>query len=439
MRDLLLAHVGDPSKGARKKVKYCYLIPVVIFLIASTTVAFFVPFNLPDENKKTPVYVGISFTGNTTSEAKLLIDRVKSYINLFVLQSFVVSRNETAIYEICDYAVAQGLNIIVNLGTYDNVTWPWHYDIFVNATARWGSQFLGAYYDDEPGGMQLDYNWTELFTSKRVVDSFEAVLNVTSLKDAPPFVQMYAKFKDSQINGTKSENYNLEAETFFYLFTTHMGYSAFKNITAAGIKMFTSDYALYWYGYQVGYDVLLTQLGWNNSYIKEIDLIKGAARLQNKEWGAIITWKYNETPYLDTGEEIYNQMLTAYQAGAKYVIIFNYPQIEGNPYGAMTNEHFAALEKFSNDIKATSKIRNVPDESKADAVLVLPNNYGWGMRTPSDKIWGYWAPDEKSTQIWNITNKLVQQYRLGLDIVYDDPAFPVTGKYNHIYYWNSTL
>jgi hypothetical protein len=287
--------------------------------------------------------------------------------------------------------------------------------------------------------MQLDYNWTELFTSKRVVDSFEAVLNDTSLNDAPPLVQMYAKFIDSRINGTKSENYNLEAETFFYLFTTHMGYSAFKNITAAGIKMFTSDYALYWYGYQVGYDVLLTQLGWNNSYIKEIDLIKGAARLQNKEWGAIITWKYNQTPYLDSGEEIYNQMLTAYQAGAKYVIIFNYPQIEGNLYGAMTDEHFAALEKLSNDIRATSKIRNVPDESKADAVFILPNNYGWGMRTPNDKIWGYWAPDEKSLQIWNITTKLLQQYRLGLDIIYDDPAFPFRGRYNHIYYWNSTL
>ena len=61
------------------------------------------------------------------------------------------------------------------------------------------------------------------------------------------------------------------------------------------------------------------------------------------------------------------------------------------------------------------------------------------MRRPDDKIWGYWGPDEKSTQIWDITTKLLLQCRLGLDIVYDDPAFPVTGKYSHIYYWNSTV
>ncbi|GAG35080.1 unnamed protein product, partial [marine sediment metagenome] len=30
------------------------------------------------------------------------------------------------------------------------------------------------------------------------------------------------------------------------------------------------------------------------------------------------------------------------------------------------------------------------------------------------------------------------QYGTSLDIVYDDPAFPVTGKYPKIYYWNQT-
>ena len=39
----------------------------------------------------------------------------------------------------------------------------------------------------------------------------------------------------------------------------------------------------------------------------------------------MITWKYNETPYLDSGDEIYNQMLTSYEAGAKYIAIFDYP------------------------------------------------------------------------------------------------------------------
>jgi len=75
---------------------------------------------------------------------------------------------------------------------------------------------------------------------------------------------------------------------------------------------------------------------------------------------------------------------------------------------------------------------------KAEAALVLPKNYGWGMRTKEDKIWAFWEPDNKSQQIWTISRHLLTQYCLSLDIVYDDPAFPVTGKYPQIYYWNQT-
>jgi len=400
-------------------------------------VVILVPFNLADKNKERNFYIGISFCGNTASEAKLLIDRIKSYTNLFVLQSFPISRNETAIYEICDYAVAQNLNIIINLATYDNETWDWHFEIFLNGTTRWGDNFKGVYYDDEPGGVQLDYNWTEFFNDPRTIDNFEHVLSNENLTQIHPLVQMYAKFKDAQINGTKPQNYDLEAKTFSYFYRD---YSAFKNITNAGIKTFTSDYVMFWYDYLAGYDVILAQFGWNNSYIKDIAFIRGAARVQNKEWGAIITWKYDEKPYLDNGAVLYNQMLMAYQAGAKYVIIFNYPQIEGNIYGgAMTDEHFDALEQFSNDVMSSSAIRTTSDESRADAVLVLPHNYGWGLRRIDDKIWGYWEPDELSPQIWNITTKLLLRYRLNLDIVYDDPAFPVVDKYSYFYHWNSTL
>lgn len=36
-------------------------------------------------------HVGVSFGGNTTTQAELLIDKVKSYTNLFVVQSGPVS------------------------------------------------------------------------------------------------------------------------------------------------------------------------------------------------------------------------------------------------------------------------------------------------------------------------------------------------------------
>jgi len=32
----------------------------------------------------------------------------------------------------------------------------------------------------------------------------------------------------------------------------------------------------------------------------------------------------------------------------------------------------------------------------------------------------------------------LEHYGSKLDIVYDDPAYPVTGKYSKIYYWNQS-
>ena len=87
---------------------------LVILLAASTTAA--VATYYLTAKVEADVYVGVSFCGDTASEAKLLIDRVKGYTNLFVLQSGPVSANETAATEICDYAVNAGLKIIVYFG-----------------------------------------------------------------------------------------------------------------------------------------------------------------------------------------------------------------------------------------------------------------------------------------------------------------------------------
>ena len=159
--------------------------------------------------------------------------------------------------------------------------------------------------------------------------------------------------------------------------------------------------------------------------------------MQNKPWGAIITWTYDEPPYIVDGEEMYDQMVAAYMAGADYMVIFNYPQIEGNAYGILTDEHFEAIEKFWNDITVPNSLSAIRDSSKAEAALVLPRNYGWGMRRTDDRLW-YWGSDEKSAQVWDVSRKLLSQYGLGLDIVYDDPAFPVAGMYPHVFYWNET-
>jgi len=101
----------------------------------------------------------------------------------------------------------------------------------------------------------------------------------------------------------------------------------------------------------------------------------------------------------------------------------------------MQDEHFEALERFWNDA-VSGEIRH--NSVTADAVLVLPKDYGWGMRHLDDRIWGFWGPDEKSPIIWEQKNRLIAQYGYALDIIYEDPAFPVEGKYSKIYLWNST-
>lgn len=363
-------------------------------------------------------YVGVTFGGNTTSEAKLLIDRVKSYTNLFIIQSGPVSKNETAMTEISQYAINAGLNLIVYFGYLDSQN-SWQLSWLNIAKQRWGNQFLGVYFDDEPSGIPLDYNWTGYFSSQKQQNS--------------TVYQTHAFAIDGILNGTYPHDYDEAAALSQRAIEKNL--VPLKNSL---LTVFTSDYALYWFDYKGGYDVMLTQLGYNESITQNIDLIRGAARMQNKDWGAIITWKYTQPPYLDTGEAIYNQMLTAYEAGAKYVILFNYPQITGNSYGTLKDEHFTALEKFWNAVTQMPQA-SLPDFKQAEAALVLPENYGFGLRRPDDKIWGYWGPDEKSTQIWNISRSLLSEYGLRLDIIYEDLAFPLSGKYSTVYYWNQTL
>ncbi len=417
-------------------MKCTFSIPVVIFLVASTAAGIIVPISLTDGNKESPFYVGVSFNGNTTTEAKLLIDRVENYTNLFVFQSWPLGRNQSATYEVCDYAVSKGLSIIVNLGTRqdtrieaNNITWTWQLQLYQNAQSRWGDKFLGAYYDDEPGGAQIDYDWSTFYENRL---NYSLPPNTTSWGR-----DVFMKWLAWKVNGTTPTDYNAETQVFLNYFTNNR--SAFQQLKRDGIKTFVSDYALHWFDFVGGYDVVLAQFGANNSYVQAIGQVRGAARLQNREWGAIITWKYNQTPYLDKGEEIYKEMITAYEAGAKYVIIFDYPQMQGNPYGVMQDEHFEALEDFSRYVMTASNMRTMEDNNEASAAYVLPNNYGFGLRRENDRIWGYWGPDDKTAQVWNNLEKLTARFGVNLDIVYEDAAFPTAGKYTYTFYWNDTL
>ncbi len=107
--------------------------PSSLLLLAISALALNVFYLSHDQAQSKPMpYVGVAFGGNTTQEAKLLIDKVSGYTNLFILDSGrnPISRNQSAVEEICNYAVSKGLSVIVNLGIDDVLetnqkTWFW--------------------------------------------------------------------------------------------------------------------------------------------------------------------------------------------------------------------------------------------------------------------------------------------------------------------------
>ena len=388
------------------------------------TIVAYLP-NNPENGETYPVepYFGVSFCGNTTAEAKLLIDRTKDYTNLFVLQSGPISKNETATNIICDYAVESGLDFIVFFGWFDT-NQPWQIPWLEYAKERWGDNFLGVYLFDEPGGVQLDYNWTSWWRHIQDVDA--------------EFYQTIRSYIEKNENQTVTRDYAEATKRYLHNLWTHI---ELEKLSKRSIKAFTSDYALYWFDYLAGYDTIFAELGWNHNTAKHIGLCRGAATVQQKDWGTIIVWKdrdpENETKGIyKTGLEMFKDMLLSYETGADYVIIFNYPtDPPGNPYGILTDEHFEAMQQFWNFMQHHPEKYGKTD---AQAALVLPENYAWGMRYPDDSIWGYWGPDENSTQIWNLSQTLLDQYGLALDIVYDDPDFPIADMYQETVYWNYT-
>jgi hypothetical protein len=197
-------------------------------------------------------------------------------------------------------------------------------------------------------------------------------------------------------------------------------------------KVFTSDYALYWFDYLTGYDVVLGQVGWNLTLNQQIALMRGAADLQNRSWGIVITWKYQQPPYLANGSEILSQMHTAYDCGAKYFVLFDYYVDSNNSvYSTMTEDHFQALKLFWNDVINNPQV--IQGAIKADSVLVLPYNYGWGTRWDGDKIWGIFLSDAKTHQIWDLMQTSLSKHGFNLDIVYNCTQYPLIKNYQNIY------
>ncbi len=387
-------------------MKLVWPILLIILLFSAISLPIFYDMHIKGDAED-DFFFGVSFGGNTTSQAKLLIDKVKGYTNFFLINSWDIAINETALDEVSQYAVDTDMHFMVFFDYISRIIRPWQQTWLDTAKERFGDKFLGVYLYDEPGGKQIETGqWDE---GEWLEPAFENV-----------------------------SDYSEAAEAFV---TTIPESNSSQDLKSRNIPMFTSDFALYWFDYLAGYDTIFVELGWNHNRTQHIALDRGAANVQEKDWGAIIVWNArdpedDEKGIYKTGPEMLQDMQVAYQAGAKYVIIFNFPYDE--PFGILKEEHFDAMETFWNLMH--SHQQSSLEKVEADVAFVLPKDYGWGMRWPEDRIWKpEWGPDNRSPLIWDNMNKLIDRYGLRLDIIYNDTKFDFTEKYSEIYYWNSQI
>ncbi|KON29344.1 hypothetical protein AC477_06020, partial [miscellaneous Crenarchaeota group-1 archaeon SG8-32-1] len=263
------------------KVSGFILISILVISISVTSIYVF--YQQRNKDSKEKFFFGVSYGQNTVEDAKTIIDKVKNFTNLFIINSFPITVNNTnpeVLNEICDYAAKSDLYFIVYFFSFYLTVSDWQQEWVDTAKQNWGEKFLGVYLRDEPGGWQME-------------------------KPEPTNVTTYGE----------------AAENFIKTISTSDSMEFLNN---KSIPVFTSDFVLYYYDYLSGYDTVFAEFGWNNSRIRQVGLCRGASKMLNKNWGAIITWTYMQPPYLGSGSEIYEDMTTAYDAGAKYVVVFDY-------------------------------------------------------------------------------------------------------------------
>jgi hypothetical protein len=357
-----------------------------------------------DKNNQ-PVYVGIDIAYGDEETVYKIADAVKGYVNLIILGSLNVTTDTTKLTRVCDYLYQQGFSFIIYVGFAAESTQPSYLppqgpsaQFFLDGMHRWGDKLLGAYVFDEAGGKYID-----LITKAEL-----------------PYVENYSDAAQQFVTHTN------------YFLVNYSDYYGTPNL-----RRYTSDYALYWYDYLAGYDVVFGEFVGNQSRQLAVALCRGAAKTQGKDWGTMITWKYTQPPFIEEPLELFHDMILAYRNGAKYIIIFNSPANNSatTEYGILTHAHLNVIKAFW----YYTRLCPPPEEYPAETAYVLPSDYGYGFRGPAGKIWVF-GPDALSPVIWNATTSLIQTYGTRLDIVYETKTdnVPITLPYKKLIYWNGT-
>ena len=367
-------------------MKKTYLTIIVGTIIVALLLLNFGFLGKPQIKESIDVFFGIDVAYPDQVAIRGLIDKVSSYTNIFVIGSTGISHNETKLDETCQYLYDKGLSFIIYTEKGFQREWS------EAAKIKWSNHFLGFYFMDETGGKQLDRSHYAVREAENYVDAGNQFVNIWS-------------------------GY-LESMNYF---------------DSTNSSVFTSDYTLYWFDYKAGYDVVFAELGWNYSRQLNVAFCRGAATMQNKEWGVMITWTYNHPPYIESGSELYEDLVYAYKNGAKYVIVFD----SNKEYteGVLKQEHFEALQQFWEYTRANPRKIN---QSGDRVVYVLPKDFAYGFRGPDDKIWGLWEANDFSFEISTDLGGLLEEYGNNLDIVYND-GIEIDKTYGKYIFWNGTI
>ena len=368
-----------------------------IFLISLLVLSLFLTYDFLSggdrENSvvhKPDFFFGVDVAYGDVNKIRNLIDEISSYTNFMLIGSTKISSDAFKLNELCQYIFEKDLYFII----YDEL--PLNLNSLRGVKSKWGEKFLGLEYEDELGGSQLD-GW-----------EYRPVVEAKDHSDAA-----------NQFVGSTNGYLNMQILPF--------------GPFPSDFHLFTADYALYWFDYKAGYDVVLGELGWNYSRQLNVALCRGAATIQNKEWGTIITWTYDNPPYIESGARLYEDLVYAYENGAKYIIVFD----SNKEYteGILKTEHFKALQEFWEYAMVNPRKINQGGNRMA---YVLPKDFGYGFRGPDDKIWGLWEADAFSFEISENLGKMMEQYGSELDIIYDD-GLKLDSTYKKYVFWNGTI
>jgi hypothetical protein len=312
-------------------MKFKQLTVLLIFLLI---LPLFLNYSLPTKAITTQtspnLYVGVDVAFESIAATEQLIDNISSYTNFFVI-GCTGNYSETRLTTISQYVYNKGLTFIVYT---DNARYPsrqW----FEDAKNSWGNSFLGIYFYDEPGGKQLDQTSYPLVTS---ADNYSDAAN---------------KYVS---------NLNWWLRSGPTAITKSFGNSEYQ--------LFTSDYSLYWYDYEAGYDTVFAEFALNYSRQLNIDLVRGAATVQNKDWGIMITNTFTEQPYMESGPDLYKDMVLAYENGAKYIIVF-----DSNPnwtQNVLQQGQLDAMKQFWQYAQTNPRVISPVSDRSA---YVLPQDY----------------------------------------------------------------